>query len=336
MRQLKDRIVHHFTILPISQKVIHTYLMFRMRAAGYKAPDNFSASAEKIIGKASHGLLRRVNLLADKALLAAFVENTHTITEHHVQAAIRDSEMTPMHKWASRRNLAMVGGGTLFAAILAGAGWFMGREHQDSPSIPQTASLTALATSSVVASVPSSHIEPTPLATTPASAPAITEPLSATMASTSPVTSAASSVATTPTTQTINAAQNSKPAPEKIIAAPARPAIAPSSLLQQRLDATHAMLSSTAKGSVSIQLFYTENAQPERMEGFLKRADKLGVLNEIYVLPIKLSGRHAYRTIYGVYPNSDAARNGIAALPQRYQEAFAPTLHLLDSSQEMP
>jgi len=96
------------------------------------------------------------------------------------------------------------------------------------------------------------------------------------------------------------------------------------------------MLSSSSKGSVSIQLFYTDNTQPERMEGFLKRADKLGVLNEIYVLPIRLNGRNAYRAIYGVYPNSDAARNAITSLPQRYQEAFAPTLHLLDNSQKMP
>jgi type II secretory pathway predicted ATPase ExeA len=151
MRQLKDRIVHHFTILPISQKVIHTYLMFRMRAAGYKGPDNFSSSAEKLIGKASHGLMRRVNILADKALLAAFVENTHTIQEHHVQAAIRDSEMTPMHQWANRRNLVMAGGVTLFAAILAGAGWFMGREHTDTPRSQPTNSIAALATSAVAA-----------------------------------------------------------------------------------------------------------------------------------------------------------------------------------------
>jgi septal ring-binding cell division protein DamX len=99
------------------------------------------------------------------------------------------------------------------------------------------------------------------------------------------------------------------------------------------MDATHAMLSSTSKGSVSIQLFFTDVAQPERMEGFLKRAAKLGVLNEIYFLPIKLSGHDAYRVTYGVYPNSDAARNSIATLPQRYQEAFAPTLHMLGNPQ---
>ncbi|TNC96989.1 MAG: sporulation domain protein [Gallionellaceae bacterium] len=332
MRQLKDRIVHHFTILPISQKVIHTYLMFRMRAAGYKGPDNFSASAEKLIGKASHGLMRRVNILADKALLAAFVENTHTITEHHVQAAIRDSEMTPMHKWGNRRNLAMVGGLTLFAAILAGAGWFMGREHQDTPPPP----VASLATPSVVMVSPTVHVESAPLSTAAASALVLTESLSTTPSQTvgTPTTSASGKVANTSTPS--NTAHNNSAPPEKSVASAALPAIPSNSLLKQRLDATNAMLSSTSKGSVSIQLFYTENAQADRMEGFFKRADKLGVLNEIYVLPIKLSGRDAYRVIYGVYPNSDAARNSIATLPQRYQEAFAPTLHLLDNSQKRP
>jgi len=320
MRQLKDRIVHHFTILPISQKVIHTYLMFRMRAAGYKGPDNFSPAAEKLIGKASHGLMRRVNILADKALLAAFVENTHTIKEQHVQAAIRDSEMTPMHKWGNRRNLSMVGGITLFAAILAGAGWFMGRNHQDIPTPDQIVPLTNLATASATVSAPTAPIESSPLATTTASAPARSAPAPAISTTAPPVVATSNIITVAPITQ----AQ-----------APAS-TVPSNSLLQQRLDATHAMLSSSSKGSVSIQLFYTDNTQPERMEGFLKRADKLGVLNEIYVLPIRLNGRNAYRAIYGVYPNSDAARNAITSLPQRYQEAFAPTLHLLDNSQKMP
>ena len=56
MRQLKDRIVHHFSIQPISRKVVDDYLMFRMRAAGYKGPDVFSAAAVLLIGKASQGL----------------------------------------------------------------------------------------------------------------------------------------------------------------------------------------------------------------------------------------------------------------------------------------
>lgn len=325
MRQLKDRIVHHFTILPISQKVIHTYLMFRMRAAGYKGPDNFSPAAEKLIGKASHGLMRRVNILADKALLAAFVENTHTIKEHHVQAAIRDSEMTPMHKWGSRRNLGMVGGITLFAAILAGAGWFMGREHQATTPSPQPLPAASLAMASAVAPAPA---QSAPLAIATPTGGDTPAPPAATVTTSSAAVISPSATAAMPNIKTSS--------PENTKTAPARTPVVPNGLLQQRLDATHAMLSSTSKGSASIQLFYTENAQPERMEGFLKRAEKLGVLNEIYVLPIRLNGRNAYRAIYGVYPNSDAARNGINGLPQRYKEAFAPTLYLLDDSQKAP
>jgi len=323
MRQLKDRIVHHFTILPISQKVIHTYLMFRMRAAGYKGPDNFTPAAEKLIGKASHGLMRRVNILADKALLAAFVENTHSIQEHHVQAAIRDSEMTPMHKWANRRNMGAAIGVALFTTILAGAAWFIGREKTAPPSQPTNA-LAVLATSAVVAapiesaSAPSSNIA--------ASSPVSAESNATTSLATTSVAVASSVIVTPPPPSKVETVA----APDKT-AQPATPVIASSSLLQQRLDATHAMLSSTAKGSISIQLFYSENAKPDRMEGFLKRAEKLGVLNEIYILPIKLGGRNSYRVIYGVYPNIDTARNGFAALPQRYQEAFAPTVYFLDN-----
>jgi type II secretory pathway predicted ATPase ExeA/septal ring-binding cell division protein DamX len=330
MRQLKDRIVHHFTILPISQKVIHTYLMFRMRAAGYKGPDNFSASAEKLIGKASHGLMRRVNILADKALLAAFVENTHTITEHHVQAAIRDSEMVPMHHWVNRRNLGIVGGLALFATLLAGIGWFVGHEQQATPAVNQISPVINLAASAAVAPL-ALHVTTTlSIADAAASSPAISETHAPTLVPAPPVVAASSVVATAPK---VTASQNSKAKAEKVIASPRPPAIASNSLLKQRLDATHAMLSSTSKGSVSIQLFFTDIAQPERMEGFLKRAAKLGVLNEIYFLPIKLSGHDAFRVTFGVYPNSDAARNNIATLPQRYQEAFAPTLHMLGSSQ---
>jgi septal ring-binding cell division protein DamX len=62
----------------------------------------------------------------------------------------------------------------------------------------------------------------------------------------------------------------------------------------------------------------------------------LGKLAEIYIVPIKLSGRDGYRVLYGLYASSDAARAGMDALPQRYKDAFAPTLYMLEDSQNMP
>jgi type II secretory pathway predicted ATPase ExeA len=122
MRQLKERITHGFKVPPLDQKDIPEYLMFRMRAAGYHGPDTFSAGAIKLITAASRGITRRINVLADKALLAAFSENTHNILPRHVKAAIEDSEFAvPRHGLA----LKQIGfaAALLVLGIALGAGW---------------------------------------------------------------------------------------------------------------------------------------------------------------------------------------------------------------------
>ena len=302
MRQLKDRIVHHFTILPLSPKIVHAYLMFRMRAAGYKGPDIFSPEAEKLIGKASQGLMRRVNILADKSLLAAFVENTHKIEERHVQAALRDSEMTPMRSWGGRKYVSVMGGLLLFAAILAGSTWFINSER--SADNVQTAQAVALTAAAATNTAPASTVAASASASAPAAAaPAVNAPIA-------------------------------EAAP--LIKLKQLPNIPPRSLLQQRLEATEAMLNAAPPGSASIQLFYTERLQPDRMEGFLRRAKNLGKLEDIYILPIELKGQDALRVLYGTFPDSKTARAAIPELPERYREAFAPTLHLLENSQNTP
>ncbi len=117
MRQLKDRITHSFRMRPLSQAEAAHYLSFRMRAAGYRGPDLFAPHAVALIARASGGLSRRINILADKALLAAFSEGAHAVTARQVRAAIADSEFAP--RWRARRPLAA------FAAI-GGAGLVLG------------------------------------------------------------------------------------------------------------------------------------------------------------------------------------------------------------------
>jgi len=326
MRQLKDRIVHHFNILPISRKVINDYLMFRMRAAGYKGPDVFSPAAVQLIGKASLGLMRRVNILADKSLLAAFVENTHNIESRHVLAAIRDSEMTGKRNLLNRKGIAMTGGALLFAASLAGAGWFMGQENTTPPAQPvvQAATVTpAVVASEVVEATASQPAAAEPLATTP-DTPA------------TPAVTVAAAVEKAPTPAVVTPKPSAKPAPTATAPVPTPPAAQLPTMLQQRLAATQAMLDKPGRGNVSIQLFYTDDIRPERMERFLGRAQRLGILAEIYIVPIKLNGKDGYRVLFGNYATSDLARTGIQELPQRYKDAFAPTLHMLNETQNMP
>lgn len=92
IRQLKERITYSFQLTPFKENDIKDYLNSRMRTCGYRSADVFSVSAIKTIARYSKGLLRRINILADKALLAAYARNTHKVTSSHVKIAARDSE----------------------------------------------------------------------------------------------------------------------------------------------------------------------------------------------------------------------------------------------------
>jgi MSHA biogenesis protein MshM len=97
IRQLKERITHSFRLEPLAVAEVREYLMFRLRAAGYHGPDLFTEAIVREITRISGGLTRRINLIADKALLAAFAENTHSIRQKHIDAAVRDSEFAQQH-----------------------------------------------------------------------------------------------------------------------------------------------------------------------------------------------------------------------------------------------
>ena len=301
MRQLKDRIVHHFHMQPLSRNVLESYLMFRMRAAGYHGPGIFSPDAVKLIASASNGLMRRVNILADKSLLAAFVEDTHDIKARHVQAAMRDSELKPARTRPGKKLLA---GGAVAALLLAGlvAWWALDKQQQ---------------TEINVASLPAPATATPPVDALPAIAAQPDDP---------PVPASGAEI-----TQTAVAA-NPAPPPEPVVAAV--PPVADIdlatgklSLFEQRMAAGKQLLEQ--KNTVaSIQLFYNETINQKRIEGFLTRADELGVLSEIYLLPAKFGSKAGLRVLYGTYPSVDAARSGIKDLPKRYREAFAASVYI--------
>ena len=98
MRQLKDRITHSFRMRPLTPEEVAKYVSFRVHAAGYRGPELFSGEAIEAIAHASGGLTRRINVLADKSLLAAFMDNVHTLTPLHARAAIADSEFAPLQR----------------------------------------------------------------------------------------------------------------------------------------------------------------------------------------------------------------------------------------------
>ncbi|OGS90643.1 MAG: hypothetical protein A2Z95_04210 [Gallionellales bacterium GWA2_60_18] len=313
MRQLKDRIVHHFHMQPLSRNVLESYLMFRMRAAGYHGPDVFSPAAIKQIANASNGLMRRVNILADKSLLAAFVEDTHNIEPRHVQAAMRDSELEPTRKPMPDKKVL---GGAAAAILVAGfaAWWWM----HDTPQTPIPSSELLYEAAVVPAMVPT----PPPTQVAAQSPPP----------SPTPAPADTSTIATV--TPPVAVAVPPQPAPVSTVAPPVVPAAtvseaapAPKSRYEQRIAATQRLL--VGKQAVaSIQLFYNEAINKNNTEGFLRRAEKLGKLQEIYLLPAKSGNKEGLRVLYGAYPSAEAARNAIQYLPSRYQESFAISIYI--------
>jgi MSHA biogenesis protein MshM len=131
MRQLKERITHSFNLLPLPARDIKDYLGFRLRAAGYKGPDLFSKEALALIAEASEGLTRRINIYADKTLLAAYAEGTHTITADHARAAINDTQIVApaassarkSEKWAFAAAGLLLGAGIGFALARVWPDW---------------------------------------------------------------------------------------------------------------------------------------------------------------------------------------------------------------------
>ena len=309
MRQLKDRIVHNFNMQPLSRDILQNYLMFRMRKAGYHGPNIFSPAAIKLIAGASTGLMRRANVLADKSLLAAFVEDTHSIEARHVQAAMRDSELTvkenPFH------NKTLLGGAAVVTVLLlawAASQYFRPAANPGAfaavfaSGIVSTPALKlANAASSIMSGIAASAVS-SPAAAIAASAPVSVEPASTLLATTPP------------------AAPGPAPKPENTNA---------SSRYEQRLAAGKQLLAEH-RTIASIQLFYSDSVVPVRMEGFLQRAEGLGKLSEIYLLPAKFNGKEGLRVLYGAYPSTEAAQMASKKLPPRYQQAFATTIYLLE------
>ncbi|MGB9129816.1 MAG: AAA family ATPase [Thiobacillus sp.] len=93
IRQLKDRITLSLNLSPLAETEVAAYLRARLAVAGYRGPDLFQPTLIARMTRLSGGLSRRINVLADKTLLAAYAGQTHTLTPAHLEAAANDADM---------------------------------------------------------------------------------------------------------------------------------------------------------------------------------------------------------------------------------------------------
>jgi len=142
IRQLRERITHSFTLFPLDQADVKAYLTFRLQAAGYHGPDLFGRRVIAYLTRASGGLTRRINLVADKALLAAFAEGTHNVTLRHVRAAVRDSEFSDLPRPRGLAPFAYALGGLAVGGVI-GIAVFAAYQALFAPAGPVSAPMTS-------------------------------------------------------------------------------------------------------------------------------------------------------------------------------------------------
>ncbi len=163
MRQLRERITQHFNLAPLKVPEVASYIEFRLRAAGYHGPNPFTGRAVEMIARISEGLSRRINIIADKALLAAYSSGSHQVDTAEVKVAEQDARFAPIQHKAGGRHvpalkIAIALLMTLAVAALAVALW---------PIQPPASPATALPAPEP-AQVPARGSAATPPATNPA------------------------------------------------------------------------------------------------------------------------------------------------------------------------
>jgi MSHA biogenesis protein MshM len=279
MRPLKERITHNFALEPLRQNDIADYLMFRIRAAGYSGPNLFTPGAIERISGASEGLTRRINLLADKAMLAAFAEDTHMIDGRQINTAIHDAQLDPIVDSRARARKWLFAG--IIAVAVTGSA-FLVIDQRASGKPPPTSA-------------------PNAQPVTAAPPPVITAPVPATAAPQPPATAAPQHLAAPPTAT-----------------APTLPA-GPPRTLDEHIAASQEWLKVAPDTHYVIQLLNTDGSQRRLVADFLAvNAAKLDP-QQVRVYRSTLSGRERLGVIYGDYPSRAAANADLARIAKASQ-----------------
>lgn len=88
---LLQRIIFSYQLMPLSKMEFCDYIQHRLLKAGYMKHQLFDQGALNMIYKSSKGVPRMANILAHKALIAAFSQDEDFVNKKSVCAAVQDT-----------------------------------------------------------------------------------------------------------------------------------------------------------------------------------------------------------------------------------------------------
>ena len=169
LRQLDQRVSIKYELMPLTQEESGAYVMHRLAIAGGGAVVSFAPNALARIHKYTGGIPRLINLICDRALLAAYSARTNRVLPAHVDHAAECLDLEAPRKGVSswvRQRFASFASGVAVAAMLGLGGASLGQSGaaaEASARNADTRTATALPVAAVAAA-PASHptIAPVP------------------------------------------------------------------------------------------------------------------------------------------------------------------------------
>ncbi|KGM39586.1 peptidoglycan-binding protein [Aquabacterium sp. NJ1] len=157
LEQLAQRVIAHFHLEALSEDETGQYIQHRLSVGGLKRGRLFDSKAVRRVHQLTGGVPRRINLLCDRALLGAYVENKAKVDRQIVDKAAQEVFQVPKPGHAAaptskaspsgstprtgRKNkpqepwMPWLAGGLLFTAMagIGGAAWL--HQHQRAQAV---------------------------------------------------------------------------------------------------------------------------------------------------------------------------------------------------------
>lgn len=98
-RQIRQRIAFSYRLQHLDVEEVKQYVEQRLATAGHRGEPLFTPRALRALYHRSGGTPRLINILANKAMLAAFGEGRLQVMPRHIEAAARDTEGARDKPW---------------------------------------------------------------------------------------------------------------------------------------------------------------------------------------------------------------------------------------------
>ncbi|MCE3603111.1 AAA family ATPase [Massilia sp. P8910] len=167
LEQLAQRVIARYHLDSLTEAETASYIAHRLAVAGGGSSRPFPRAVMPQVFQLSQGVPRRINLLCDRALLGAYVENSREVTRAILRRAGSEVFSGGAKAPAPKKRWPVIAAGVLAGAVIsAAAAWQM------RPSVP--AGAQAAAPAAVAATVLAAAPQSRPVQATPAPRVAVT------------------------------------------------------------------------------------------------------------------------------------------------------------------